>query len=43
NRFEKIDDKFKLSVGTEVELSHNFSFRNGFYAIPTLAIKWSFD
>ncbi len=43
NKFEKIDDKFKLSVGTEVELSHNFSFRNGFYAIPTLAVKWSFD
>lgn len=43
NKLPKVNDKFKLSVGTEVELSNNFSFRNGFYAIPTLAIKWSFD
>lgn len=43
NRFEKVDDRIKLSVGTEVELSHNFGGRNGFYAIPTLALKWSFD
>lgn len=43
NKFKKIDDRFKLSVGTEVELSQNFGARNGFYAIPTLAIKWSFD
>ena len=43
NRFEKVDDKFKLSVGSEVALSHNFSGRDGFYVVPTLAIKWSFD
>ncbi len=33
----------KLSVGTEIELSHNFAGREGFYAIPTIALKWSFD
>ncbi len=36
-----------LSVGTEVELSNNFVFNkneknNMFYAIPTLAAKWTF-
>lgn len=40
-------DDIKLSVGTEVELSNNFVFNNEgrnnkFYAIPTLAIKWTF-
>ena len=34
-------DKFNLSVGTEVELSNNF-VNKGFYAIPTVAIKWTF-
>lgn len=43
NKVKGIDDQFKLSIGTEVELSHNFGGRNGFYAIPTLAVKWSFD
>ena len=43
NKLEHVDDKFKLSVGSEVELSQNFGARKGFYAIPTLAIKWSFD
>ena len=43
NKLKGVDDKFKLSVGSEVELSHNFSNRNGFYAIPTLALKWTFD
>ncbi|MBO4658012.1 MAG: DUF5020 family protein [Prevotella sp.] len=37
----------KLSLGTEVEISNNFIFdKNGrndhFYAIPTIAAKWSF-
>lgn len=41
-------EKIKLSVGTEVELSNNFVWNkkgqnNRFYAIPTLALKWSFD
>ena len=36
-----------LSLGTEVELSNNFVFdnkgqNNRFYAIPTLAAKWTF-
>lgn len=30
-----------LSVGTEVEISNNFAGK-GFYAIPTLALKWTF-
>jgi hypothetical protein len=34
-------DKVNLSVGTEVELSNNFVSK-GFYAIPTLAAKWTF-
>ena len=34
-------DDIKLSVGTEVELSNNF-VNKGFYAIPTLAAKWTF-
>ena len=43
NKLKHVDDKFKLSVGSEVELSQNFGARKGFYANPTLAIKWSFD
>ncbi len=40
-------DKVKLSLGTEVELSNNFVYNregnhNRFYAIPTIAAKWSF-
>ena len=34
-------DKVNLSVGTEVEISNNFVSK-GFYAIPTLAAKWTF-
>lgn len=43
NKLKAVDDKFKLSIGTELELSHDFGGRNGFYAVPTLAVKWSFD
>lgn len=43
NKLQAVDDKFKLSVGSELKLSHNFSGRDGFYAIPTLAVKWTFD
>lgn len=43
NKFKKVSDKFKLSVGSEVELSQNFGARDGFYVAPTLAVKWSFD
>ena len=42
-----VDDKCKLSVGAEVELSNNLVWpadgkNNRFYAIPTLAAKWTF-
>ena len=40
-------EEVHLSIGTEVELSNNFVFdnmgrNNSFYAIPTLAAKWTF-
>lgn len=40
-------DGINLSLGTEVELSNNFVFdengrNNRFYAIPTVAAKWTF-
>ena len=43
NKLKKINDNFNLSLGSEVELSHNFGGRDGFYAIPTLAVKWTFN
>ena len=43
NKFKHIADNFNLSVGGEVELSNNFGGRDGFYTIPTLAIKWTFN
>ncbi len=42
NKLQGVDDDFKLSIGTEVELSYNFAGREGFYAIPTTAIRWDF-
>lgn len=42
NKFNKINDQFNLSVGTELELTYNFAGRDGFYALPTLAMKWTF-
>lgn len=36
-----VNDKFNLSVGTEVKLSNNFEGRDGFYCIPTIAVKWT--
>ena len=42
NRFSWLDDDFNLSIGGEVELSNNFALKDGFYAIPTLAAKWTF-
>lgn len=35
-------EKINLSIGTEVEFSNNFVDK-GFYAIPTLAAKWTFN
>lgn len=43
NKIKGVDENFNLSIGSEVELRNNFAFMDGFYAIPTLAIKWSFD
>ena len=43
NRIKGISDKFNLSVGSEVELSNNFGGRDGFYVIPTLALKWTIN
>lgn len=43
NKIKGVDEKFNLSIGSEVELRNNFAYMDGFYAIPTLAIKWSFD
>ena len=42
NKLKGFDDKFNLSIGTEVELSNNFAARDGFYAVPTAAIRWDF-
>lgn len=42
NKFKFADENFNLSVGTEVEISNNFAIRDGWYVIPTLALKWSF-
>ncbi len=41
-------NKIKLSLGSEVEVSNNFVYNergenNRFYAIPTVAAKWTFD
>ncbi len=47
NALEGVDDNFKLSVGTELELTKNLvwpaeGLNDNFYAIPTLAVKWTF-
>ena len=44
---DNVDDEFKLSVGTELELTKNLvwpaeGLNDNFYAIPTLALKWTF-
>jgi hypothetical protein len=43
NRIKGVPDAFRLSIGSEAELTNNFSLHRGFYAIPTLALKWTFD
>ena len=45
--FPKVSDAFNLSVGAEVEICNNLVWpadgkNNRFYAIPTLAAKWTF-
>lgn len=47
NALDSVDDEFKLSLGTEVELTKNMvwptdGINNKFFAIPTLAAKWTF-
>lgn len=42
NRLQGFADDFNLSLGGELKLSHNFEPENGFFAIPTLAVKWTF-
>lgn len=44
---DKVDDDFKLSLGAELELSKGLvwptdGLNDRFYAIPTLAAKWTF-
>ena len=44
---DSVDDDFKLSLGTELEISKNLvwpaeGINEKFYAIPTLAVKWQF-
>ena len=44
---DSVDDDFKLSLGTELELTKNLvwpaeGINDKFYAIPTLAVKWQF-
>ncbi|NDV57877.1 DUF5020 family protein [Bacteroides sp. 519] len=43
NKFKGVDKDFNMSVGTEWELSNNFAARKGFYCLPTLAVKWTFN
>lgn len=43
NKFKGIDPDFNLSLGTEWELTQNFALKNGFYCIPTIALKWTFN
>ncbi len=44
---KRVSDDLHLSVGTEVEISNNFVYtstgkNNRFFAIPTIACKWTF-
>jgi hypothetical protein len=42
NKIKGVAEDFNLSFGSEVELTNNFSLK-GFYVIPTLAMKWTFN
>lgn len=47
NALKRVDDQFNLSVGSELRISNNLVWpavgtNNRFYAIPTLALKWTF-
>lgn len=43
NRIKGVPKNFNLSVGTEVELGHNFGGHDGTFAIPTLGLKWTLN
>ena len=43
NKLPKVDDNFNLSIGTEWKIYSNFALMDGWYLIPTLALKWTFD
>lgn len=42
NKLHGVNPDFHLSVGTEVEVSHNFAVTDKTIVNPTLALKWSF-
>ena len=42
NKINGIPNDFNLSLGSEVKLSWNFLGKDGFYAIPTIGMKWTF-
>jgi hypothetical protein len=41
NKINGVDKNFNLSLGSEVELGNNF-VQAGFFAIPTVAVRWDF-
>jgi len=43
NKIKGVARECKLSAGTEVKCSYNFGDMDGFYIIPTIAVKWTFD
>ncbi|MDR1258272.1 MAG: DUF5020 family protein [Tannerellaceae bacterium] len=43
DRIRCVSDDFHLSIGSEVELTNDFAMHDGFYAIPTVAVKWTFN
>jgi hypothetical protein len=43
NKLKGVDEFLNLSVGSELELSYDFAERDGWYFVPTLAIKWTFN
>lgn len=42
NRVKGVDEKFNLSVGTEVEITNNF-YQGRAFVTPTLALKWTLN
>lgn len=43
NKFKHVNKDLNLSIGSEWEITHNFALLDGFYFIPTLAMKWTFN